>query len=388
MLMNEVWPGLFAPYRVEKYTAFLLNESDEIVGELGTISGGTFTTSTDARIKSSAKIDVVTKEPIMQWAGVRVKLFAHVNDLSWPLGVFIPSSPTQKHTATGVVTSVELLDKLTILDHDLIDASLSVPAGTDLIGFITEMIENAGESHVRIVKENHVNKKPYTWDAGTPKLTVINDILDSAGYFSLSADPDGYLTTQPYLVPKERPIAWEISQGELSMFSPEFTHTWDLDGIPNKIVYIAQSTGYVTLNAATSGDPNKTVEVKIEGTTTAPPMVAVATNEDPDSPFSYQARGRWIVETSNDVKAENQDILNKKAQRRLDNALDPMESVELRHAIIPARLNQLAHFRTRDYDFVASVRKMEISFSPGELMTLKLRKVNYADLEPSGANAE
>ena len=172
------------------------------------------------------------------------------------------------------------------------------------------------------------------------------------------------------------------------MFSPEFTHTWDLDGIPNKIVYIAQSTGYVTLNAASSGNPGSTVEVKIEGTTTAPPMVAVATNEDPDSPFSYQARGRWIVETSNDVKAENQDILNKKAQRRLDNALDPMESVELRHAIIPARLNQLAHFRTRDYDFVASVRKMEISFSPGELMTLKLRKVNYADLEPSGADAE
>lgn len=386
MLCNDMYPGLFESFRVEKYTAQLLNDDDQVVSDLGAISEGTFSTSTDARIKSSARITIVTKTPILQWPGLRVKLFAHVNELSWPLGVFIPSSPEQHHSDGYVTTTVELLDKLTILDKDLIDQSLSIPEGTEMIGFVVEMIKAAGEERVNIEPEAHVNKKPHTWPAGTPKLTVINDILDSCGYFSLSADRDGVFVARPYLVPSERPISWDISEGELAMFSPEFIHRWDLDGIPNKIVYVAQSTGTVTVSAALPG--GGTGQFQIEATSTAPPMVAVATNEDPDSPFSYQARGRWIVETSSDVEAETQAILEKKAQRRLHNALDPMESVVLRHALIPCMLNELARFHTSDYDFVASIRKVEISLIPGELMTLKLRRVNYADLEPAGADGE
>lgn len=386
MLCNEMYPGLYEPFRVEKYTAQLLNDDDQVISDLGAVTDGMFTTSTDARIKSSARVTIVTHEPVLQWPGVRVKLWAHVNDVSWPLGVFIPSSPEQHHSDGRVTTTVELLDKLTILDKDLLDESLSIPAGTDMVGFVVEMIKASGEDRVNLEPESHVNKNPHTWPAGTPKLTVVNDILDSCGYFSLSADRDGVFVARPYLVPAERPVSWEISEGDLSMFSPEFTHRWDLDGIPNKIVYVAQSTGTVTVTAAQPGGGTGTFQ--FEATSTAPPMVAVATNEDPKSPFSYQARGRWIVETSSDVEAETQEILEKKAQRRLDNALDPMESVELRHAVIPVMLNELAHFKTADYDFVASIRKCEIPLVPGELMMLKLRRVNYADLEPAGADGE
>ena len=90
MLCNEMYPGLYEPFRVEKYTAQLLNDDDQVISDLGAVTDGMFTTSTDARIKSSARVTIVTHEPVLQWPGVRVKLWAHVNDVSWPLGVFIP----------------------------------------------------------------------------------------------------------------------------------------------------------------------------------------------------------------------------------------------------------------------------------------------------------
>ena len=386
MLKNDVYKQLFTDWRIERYTAELLNSKDEYLSELGEIVGGTFTTSTDARIKSSAKINMILEKPVAAWSGLRVRLVAHANGVDWPLGIFIPSSPEQRHTPNGVEVSLELLDKLTLLDKDCLDTAFSIPARTVLSDFLVEFTKSIGDDKVKIDGAPSMNRHPMTWDAGTSKLTVINDVLDYMGFFSLQADRYGYYVASKYLIPAERPISWLFTEGEQAMFAPEFTHTWDLDAIPNKIVYIAQTTGTLTLTTRNEhGDPT---QVEVEAKSTTPAMVAVATNEDPKSMFSYQSRGRWIVEVGTDIKAETQEILQRKAELRLRNAMEPMEKIEIHHALIPVQLNEIARFKTSDYDIIASIRKYEITLTPGELMYIKLRKVNYADNQPGSSSTE
>lgn len=83
------------------------------------------------------------------------------------------------------------------------------------------------------------------WDAGTPYLTIINDMLDYMGYFSLSCDPFGNYYALPYQTPKERPLKYRWEEGAEALFEPEITWTHDMYNVPNKVVYIVQAAGTV-----------------------------------------------------------------------------------------------------------------------------------------------
>lgn len=358
--------ALYAPFRTEGFTILVLDGDDRPLGEEYPITGGSMSFSTDARIKGGGQLEVEAKKPADWWGRKRFQIWCHVNGYAWPLGVFLPASPANDHSGNGVSYSIELQDKLLVLDQDQIEAALSIPVDTNLVDYITRMIRDAGERKVAITPSDKTNKRPLVWDAGTAKLTVINDILDYIGYFSLTCNGYGQMVASPYVVPAERPVNWEFWEGDRALFTPEYTHEQDLMNIPNKIVYVCQSSGFV----------EGPFGVEIVET---PMLVGVATNEDPESPYSFQSRGRWITETKTDVEAESQEIIDKMAQTRLENAMDPLTKVTAEAALLPLALNDILHFRTEFYDMFMSVRKYEIDLVPGSLMTVTLRKVNRED---------
>lgn len=366
--MIRVASDLLSEYRVESFTAVVCDRNDRPLDTLDNITGGTITASVDARIKTAGTLSVVTDKPISWWANCRIKIFANVNGKAWSLGVFLPSSPCMKHTAAGVEFTVELSDKLIILDKDCISDALSLPVGTVLTRWVTNCITASGETNINIEPSTRTNKRPLVWEPGTPKLTVINDILDYIGYFSLLADENGQYTASPYIIPAERPIMWRFGAGEYSLTSTNFTYEQNLDDIPNKIIYIAQSASTV-VNGVT-----------VEGTYKQQPLKAVATNTDPASPFSYQNRGRWVTRVNVDAEAESLQELQKMVDKALANAQDPFTRIECRTALLPVRLNHLARFTTPDYDLVGAVRKTEVTLQPGSFMNVTLRKAKYANL--------
>ena len=354
--------AFYKDQRSTKFWVDVLSEDESFLYRLDGVVSGKITCSTDARIKRGGQLSIVAKEPIDWWGRNRLRVMAEVNGQKWPLGVFIPSSPKQDHTASGVEFSVDINDKLLILDDDKLPMSLTIEPGVTLVDVVIGMIRDLGEKRINIPRAfvdnrfaSPVNKRPLVWDAGTERLTVINDILDYIGYFSLTVDPTGQWVAKPYVTPAERPVSWKFFEGDKSLHSASYTHTQDLTNVPNRIVYITQPQ-------EEQGEP----------------LVSSIENHDPNSPFSYENRGRWITEVKDDAEAVGQAELDKMVKTRLENAMNPMEKVDLEIAPLPVELNDIADFRSGPYKFFGAVRKYELSLDPGGLMSVTLRRVNRA----------
>lgn len=343
---------LYKDSRIEKFWVEVLDDKERFLTRLDGVTGGDISCSTDARIKRGGSLNLVMDKPRNWWGKVRLKVWVEVNGYPWSLGVFIPSSPEQEHDSAGVKVKVDIHDKLLIWDDDKLPAALTIPKGTNLIGWIKKEIAALGEKEA-LTPSTIVNKRPLVWDAATEKLTVFNDILDYCGYFSLTVTPDGVFTSTPYVLPKDRPVTWVFTEGDGCLLSVDYTYTQDLTGIPNRIVY--------------------TTSPQEEG---KQPLVSSWENHDRNSPYSFENRGRWITDVKTDAEAASQKELDKMVARRVHNAQSPMRRIEISSALLPVALNQIVRFTTTHYKLMMSVRKFEMSLRPGSLMKMTLRGVN------------
>lgn len=358
-------------YRVERYWVDVLDFDGVKQGELDGVIGGNITCSTDARIKRGGSLELKRAESRSWWGNVLLQVWVEANGEAWSLGVFFPSSPRSSYQSSTVSLTVDLSDKLLIFDEDMVTEAYTVAPETDLVSHVVHMIRDEGQNNVSItpfdpnvadafLAPTGRNKRAMTWDAGTPKLTIINDILDYVGYFSLSVNGEGQYHSEPYIIPAERPVKWHIHEGETALFASEWEFEQDLQTIPNRIVY-------------------STAEAEGQDGVVIPPMVSSWENTDDTSPYSRQNRGRWITESKLDAEAENQEELDKMVQRRVKNAMNPMAKVTIDHAVMPFELNDIVDFESDEHHVRASVRKWEVSLTPGSLMTVTLRKVNSDD---------
>lgn len=274
-------------------------------------------------------------------------------EIAWPRGVFIPAAPVQEHTDEGVSVNVELYDKLLILDQDKVDRTYTVKAGANVVDTIRSIISGAGQTKHLIEDSDATLRSAMFWEAGTTKLKIINELLDAINYFSLWCDGYGTYQGSPYKAPASRPVVRNFVDDQDSIYRPDFTHDRDLFNIPNKVIEVGRSDG------------------EEEG------LVATATNTDPSSPYSYQQRGRWIVQHDTDVEATSQQVLNDIAQRRLAQLSQTASSIGFSHAHVPLELNELVTFErgARGLKLSATVQSFSISTRPGELMQTKIREV-------------
>lgn len=368
-MSNNADPRLWEAYRVEDYEVRVLSAEERDLGVLDGVTGGTITVSTDARIKRAGKLSVVSDKPPEWWGTKLLHVFVTVNGVKWPLGLFIPTSPQEEYTGEAVEYEIELHDKLLIPDQDAVVSAYSVAPGTELIPHVVGMLREMGQNNLAIepfvprpdesgrLWTTGRNSRPLTWDAGESKLTIINDILDYCGYFSLTCDPNGVYVAEHYRVPAEREVSWEFVEGQNSVHTKRWTFEQDLASIPNRIVYSTQE--------ADNGQGK-----------TAPSLTSSWENTDPASPYSFPSRGRWISEVKTDAEAADQATLDAMVQRRAANAQDPMAKVEISSAILPVALNEVVRFKSGPKDMFMSIRKFDMTLRAGELMQVTLRKVN------------
>lgn len=362
---------LFQGARVEKYWVNVVDRQNRVIGKLDGVTGGTVTGSVDARIKTAGKLQMVTKKPVQWWGDRRLQVWAEVNGYAWPLGVFIPESPDRTYSEDGVTWDVAIYDLLTVLNDDCVPQAFSLPPGTNLMAKCVDLIHEAGEWNVAITPSDAVNKRAMTWEAGTPKLTIINDLLDYAGYFSLTCDGNGQYNAHPYVVPAKRPVSWQLHEGANAVHSPEFSYTHNLYDVPNRVVYLVQTAG--------TGIPG--IEATYE-------MRASRENHDPNSMFSFENRGRWVTQVNTSVEADSQAELEKKVQRRIERAQAPMERVEIKNALLPLQFNEIVYFKSQGVAIPGTVRKWEVTLTPGELMSTTLRRINRQDTSWADENEE
>lgn len=341
--------------RVESWRVELLTLNDSSLGRLDGVSGGSLAFNVNAVIRGGGSLEY-QGDPV-DWINHRVqpwyKIEAAGQVVEWPLGVFIPATPGASYGDGATSISIALYDKLHILDEDKLEYTYAAPKGANVTDRVRSIIKGAGETKIAITDSESTLSNGMVWDVGTSKLRIINDLLGSINYFSLWVDGHGTFRADPYISPRDRPIAFGFVDDEHGIYDPNFVHEQDLFNIPNKVVCIGQSDGNV------------------------PAKIGIATNEDPASPYSYQSRGRWITRTEEGVEATSQGVLNALARRYLAEGRLAGSTFEFEHAPIQIDLNDSVGFRrdAENIDIRGTVETLTYSMAVGALCQTKIREV-------------
>lgn len=320
------------------------NTVDVLVGTLDGVSGGSLGWTNNQAVKGTGKAEVIDLKTAedglikigdLQLESLRLRPVCIIKGLpEQPLGVFLVSAAGEQWEETGRVWSLELLDKCTVPDQDKIEESYSVETGADILRTVAALLFSCNEILSWDSTVTYTVSTGMVWEAGTSKLSIINDLLDVANYNALWVDGYGNFQVTPRVLPAYRSIMYEalnvpreLRDGEQAIYTPSWSRDRDSFEVPNKVIAI-QSAG---------GEDD-------------PALVGVWTNEDPGSPYSYQSRGRWVphvldgVDVPEGTPEEIVAFLQKRAQTTLVQMSAVQAVVKLEHLPVPFRVGDVVRF--------------------------------------------
>jgi hypothetical protein len=284
-----------------------------------------------------------------------------------PWGMFLVSAASEEWKDTGRVWNLELLDRATVPSQDKVDQSYAVAAGTPILKQVRNLLATTGE-HLAIDETSTLaTSTGMVWEAGTSKLSIINDLLDVAGYNSLWVDGFGNFQATPRILPANRSVMYEalgvpreLRDGQQAIYKPQWTRDRDSFEVPNKVIAVQSAPG--------------------EG---AAAIIGTWTNQDSNSPYSYQARGRWIpyvldsVECPAGTAAEILAFLQKRAQTTLVQMSAVQAQVKAEHLPIPVRVSDVIRFSNTKaaVDSRHVITNLELDTTPTGLMKSTLQEV-------------
>lgn len=229
--------------------------------------------------------------------------------LDVPMGLYVLSAPSRQITSGSTLLTVRANDLSIYLAQDMLASSHLVPQGANYISAVESVFDDLGLRH-RFPPSSLTLPLDSPWDAGAPRLEVVNSLLQGAGMYIHWFDATGVATTR--------------NLEELAARTPDATYTGndfvltpiedeqDTNRLANRVVVVVT-------------DPDR------------PGMAGVATNMDPDSPISVPNLGRIISKRLERDSAATQQILNEAAQRELEASASLYERATLLTPIDPRR---------------------------------------------------
>ena len=346
---------------------------DTLAGFLDGVVSGTASLGwrNNAAIKGKGSLDVldlaVAKPGMMRLADldlttVRLKPVLEIEgiDLDTPWSVYLVTSAPEQWSGTGRVVSLDLLDRAIVLAQDRVAETYVVDASTPILSAVRTVVQSAGEDITVDVDVADTLTSARVWEAGTKKLQIVNDLITTLYNSTLWVDGNGAYRATPYVLPADRPIVYELVDGETSIYSEDWVQDKDFLDIPNRVIAIQSGTG------------------------DAPALSDSYTNTDPDSPFSYAARGnRWIdadplvVETPDGTDTEIKAFLKAKARASLIAFSSVQAKVEVTVLPIKIRVGDTVRFRNvpAGVDARHVVTSIDLDAHSTGLMGLKLQVV-------------
>lgn len=190
----------------------------------------------------------------------------------WPLGVFVPSTPTRTGENGENKWSVEAYDRTVILKEDGLSEPLFIAAGTQYIDAIESILFKAGINSVLVVDANTAQiAADRIFEVGTSLLTIINALLDEINYDPIYCDETGRFMIQKYKPTDKTTPDITYAAGELSIIGANTSATTDYYKVPN--VFIALCS-----------NPDLQQDYR-----------SMFVDDSPVSPFSTIRRGRRIM---------------------------------------------------------------------------------------------
>lgn len=254
----------------------LLDENDKKIGDIThLVEAESSTVSMDSeaeihrtanfRLLDTGEIDFL-KERIRPWA----ILDMGNGYVSFPLGVFLLSSPKKEYVGDMHYRNVDAYDKLLVLVDDGFTTRVVADEGEIVTDFIVGLLQDAGIAKINIEQSDKTFPTWLDWGPDTSRLEIINELLEIINYEKLHVNENGYFVSRPYQTPERKVIEYTYKTDNLSVIAPGANIEQDFFNVANQFVGVVS-------------EPDRV------------PLTYTYENMNEDSPTSIPRRGRVIT---------------------------------------------------------------------------------------------
>lgn len=340
-------------HRVESVRIERLTKTEASLGDIDGVTGGSLTWDASAELPAGGSVSILERGQGINYSSDRFRPWWVVNGQEWPLGVFVLAAPTTGYQDSVTSRSITLIDKLTVIKEAVLTTTLQVAAGSNIIAAVVAQIQAAGETRMSVTESVAVLTNAMTFDPGTSRLQVINELLVAAGYANLWTDRYGLFRVEPYVTPAKRPVQWVFAEGDTAIHSPAWEYELDLWSASNTVVMTSQAT--------TAGDV----------------YLASAVDNNPDSPTSTVSMGRVLNPiVQENVEASSQADLEAQALRKLLDSSNVAGRLRVSHAPVPLWVDEAIRFTSQGVDVKATIARMTLELAAGSLVSAEWRQAS------------
>lgn len=375
---QEVIDALHAKYgaRTVRFRYDVLDKYLTKKHELKQVVGGSVKMAAFSRIKRTASLTLadewlpartlmiggqpqeVPAQLKIDYLSDRIQIFCEIQMkdgdwISFSLGIFIPSTPARQEGTANTYREIELYDGLIVLDEDKVTQRYFAAKNAKYTTVIRSIIGTAGITRINIEDSDLTIPIDREWDPGTPKLDIVNDLLEAINFTPLWCDANGFYTSSEYRAPSERPIDYQYADNDISVIHTGMSEELDMFNVPNSWVVVRTNTEQ-------------------------PPLIATKTNNSVDSPTSIINRGRTIVDFREVDDIANQTALNAFVIRIAAEASQIYGKIEFETAIMPMHeySDSLSiSYKNLEINDTYSETAWEIDLKAGGKMKHEARKV-------------
>lgn len=274
-----------------------------------------------------------------------------------PVMTFLVESDEPQYSASGGgiarSSSLKFYSLLKVLSDIVPEGSLTIPAGTNAVAKAKDIAESVG-LRTNNPSSTYTTSEDKTFGSDSTYLSIVNWLLDVAGYASARTDARGVVQMEPYVEPTDRPVSWTFRNDDDStlLSGPSCENDW-------------RST------------PNV---VTLEYQTESEYIIATARNIDPDSRASLPSRG-WRTKSATVSVSE---LDGETPQARLDNlkamAVSEVKSesaevqyVKIESVFVPVSVNDSIAIEYSGKTWRGSITAIDGNDGPSGDMTIKAR---------------
>lgn len=253
-------------------------------------------------------------------------------------------------------TSTSLNSVLWYLEASKTESALQVPRGTNIIYYIKRLC-NQLKIRCANVFDDVLLSKDITFSAGTSYISIINELLDIADYFSARCDVYGTVQLEKYRQPQSREITWTYTaSGETVLFNNQ-SNDRNADDIPNVVIMI-----YENEDSTIVGMAKDKSSLSVTSTTSRGYNVTVV---------EYVTD----VATTDQTDLQIQNELDRLAKQKLDTLKNDYDTWDIESTYTPISIRDSIRVSTRngktnEYTVKGITRTMQ----PGVNQTMTIRK--------------
>lgn len=273
-------------------------------------------------------------------------------------------SPEFRSLANGTTSqsgNLKAYSVLKVLSDMKCRKTVVIPAGTNAIAKAVEIVEGAG-LRTNSPSSDYVTKNDKTFEETDSWLTVVNWLLDAAGFSSAYDDAFGVVQMMRYVDPTDRPIVWTFRNDDESTMDFGVVEENDWRSIPN--VY--------TVNYTSDTES----------------LSATARNIDPNSRASLPSRG-WrekgesetVTELEGDTVQERLENLKAVAVSRIKSKSSEINKVEFGSLYVPVSINDAVGVDYSDRVWRGCITNMGITANPAGDTKIEIRNFIHHDLK-------